>query len=450
MPEGARELRLAVTAPDYDEALRFYRDVLGLREEATFSSDGGRVTILGAGRATLEISDPTYAAYIDEVEVGRRVAGQIRVAFEVRDAAAVTRSLESAGARVVAEPVRTPWDSLNARLDGPAGLHLTVFTPDIYVAPRTRLDGKVVLAEPDPAWAATAAGLVSGIREALGPTVMLVEHVGSTAVPDLPAKPLIDLLLLVPDPPDEDAYVPALEPLGYELRIREPDWHQHRLLKRSDPEVNLHVFGVGSEEADRMLAFRDHLRADRRDLELYAATKRDLADREWEFVQDYADAKSEVVAEIMSRAPARATATGGFYVLVSGPPASGRAAVARSLAEQLGLPLLAQQAIDRALSHELDVRDEDGSSRLGRAGSAAVLAIAADIDGAVLDGGWQPGHSAAIAALPAPVIEVCCRVGEGSPVAGGWPVLEVDTSSEAVDLARLVRRVRQIATRGNP
>ncbi|WP_258952084.1 VOC family protein [Lentzea californiensis] len=124
---GVRELRLVVTADDYDEALRFYRDVLGLEQRAAFTSDGGRVTILEAGRATLEITDPPHAAFIDEVEVGRRVAGHVRVAFEVDDSAAATRALEAAGAEVIAEPTRTPWNSLNARLQAPAGLQLTLF-----------------------------------------------------------------------------------------------------------------------------------------------------------------------------------------------------------------------------------------------------------------------------------------------------------------------------------
>jgi lactoylglutathione lyase len=126
---GVHELRLAVTAPDYEEALRFYRDVLGLSEQATWTSpDGDRVTVLEAGRATMELIEPKYAAYIDEVEVGRRVAGQIRVAFQVDDAAGATRALAEAGATVIAEPTRTPWGSLNARLDAPAGLQLTLFS----------------------------------------------------------------------------------------------------------------------------------------------------------------------------------------------------------------------------------------------------------------------------------------------------------------------------------
>jgi lactoylglutathione lyase len=125
---SVHQLRLCVTAVDYDEALRFYRDVLGLPVEGAFTSDdGGRVTILGAGRATLELADPTYAAHIDAVEVGRRVAGHVRVALEVADVPGTTAQLAGAGATVIAEPTRTPWDSLNARLEGPAGLQLTLF-----------------------------------------------------------------------------------------------------------------------------------------------------------------------------------------------------------------------------------------------------------------------------------------------------------------------------------
>ncbi|MGW2568935.1 VOC family protein [Streptomyces sp. NPDC001537] len=124
---AVRELRLVVTAPDYDEALRFYRDVLGLPERAAFSSPGGRVTILEAGRATLELTDPNHAAFIDEVEVGRRVAGHIRVAFQVDDADVATARLTAAGAEVLAEPTRTPWNSLNSRLEAPGALQLTLF-----------------------------------------------------------------------------------------------------------------------------------------------------------------------------------------------------------------------------------------------------------------------------------------------------------------------------------
>jgi catechol 2,3-dioxygenase-like lactoylglutathione lyase family enzyme len=121
-----RELRVCVTAEDYEEALRFYRDVLGLKEVAAFSGRG-RVTILEAGRATLELLEPEHAEFVDEVEVGRRVAGHVRLAFEVEDARRTTERLAAAGAEIVAEPTETPWRSLNARLEGPAGLQLTLF-----------------------------------------------------------------------------------------------------------------------------------------------------------------------------------------------------------------------------------------------------------------------------------------------------------------------------------
>ncbi len=132
MPDAERrvtELRLVVTAADYEAALHFYRDVLGLREQESYEGNGGHVTILDAGRATLEINDPPYAQYIDEVEVGDRVAGHVRVAFEVPDTRARTGDLVDAGARLIAEPTVTPWDTLNSRLAGPAQLQLTLFGP---------------------------------------------------------------------------------------------------------------------------------------------------------------------------------------------------------------------------------------------------------------------------------------------------------------------------------
>ena len=127
MVDGVLELRVVVTADDYDTALPFYRDVLGMAELAAFSSPGGRVTILDAGRATLELADPPHAAYVDEVEVGRRVAGHIRIALQVADATGTTARALAAGAELIAEPTETPWRSLNSRLEGPAGLQLTLF-----------------------------------------------------------------------------------------------------------------------------------------------------------------------------------------------------------------------------------------------------------------------------------------------------------------------------------
>lgn len=123
-----RELRLVVTVDDYDTAVAFYRDTLGLSEQAAYSApNGGHVTLLDAGRATIELADAKQAEFIDEVEVGRRVAGKIRVALEVPDAQGTTRRLVEGGAELIAEPTRTPWDSLNARLTAPDGLQLTLF-----------------------------------------------------------------------------------------------------------------------------------------------------------------------------------------------------------------------------------------------------------------------------------------------------------------------------------
>jgi GrpB-like predicted nucleotidyltransferase (UPF0157 family) len=164
------------------------------------------------------------------------------------------------------------------------------------------LDGPVELAEPDPAWPRLYEREAERIRRALGERVVLLEHVGSTSVPGLVAKPRIDILLVVPDSADEPRYVPLLENAGYVLRIREPEWYEHRVFKGPDTDVNLHVFSPDSPEIDRLLSFRDHLRRHAADRELYAQAKRDLARREWTYVQNYADAKTEVVEEILARA----------------------------------------------------------------------------------------------------------------------------------------------------
>ena len=124
----ALQMRLVVEADDYDAAVAFYRDVLGaVQEEAIEGGDGAKVTILDVGRATLEIANPAQVAMIDEVEVGRRVAPRLRVAFEVADTEAVTGDLVEGGAELIAAPTVTPWRSLNARLSAPADLQITVF-----------------------------------------------------------------------------------------------------------------------------------------------------------------------------------------------------------------------------------------------------------------------------------------------------------------------------------
>ena len=173
-----------------------------------------------------------------------------------------------------------------------------------FLQPRVRVDGPVRLAAPNPAWAEQYAREEERIRAALGPMAVQVEHVGSTSVPGLAAKPIIDIVLTVPDAADEAAYVPDLQAAGYVLQIREPDWYEHRLLRDNNPDVNVHVFTVGCSEVDRMLAFRDRLRTRPEERELYERTKRELAARRWDYVQDYANAKSPVVDGIISRSPA--------------------------------------------------------------------------------------------------------------------------------------------------
>jgi GrpB-like predicted nucleotidyltransferase (UPF0157 family) len=170
-----------------------------------------------------------------------------------------------------------------------------------WVSEPPRLTGPVVIADYDPAWPALFEREAGRLRDVLGAEILLLEHVGSTSVPGLAAKPVIDILLVVADPADEGRYLPPLEQAGYRLVIREPGWHEHRALKGPDTDINLHVHGPASPEIERHLRFRDHLRADDADRELYQRTKRELAARPWTYIQQYADAKSAVVEEILRR-----------------------------------------------------------------------------------------------------------------------------------------------------
>jgi GrpB-like predicted nucleotidyltransferase (UPF0157 family) len=165
-------------------------------------------------------------------------------------------------------------------------------------------NGPIFLAEYDEEWPRLFEREAERIRAALGDRVLLLEHVGSTSVPGLAAKPKIDIVLVVADSADEPAYVPALESAGYVLHVREPDWYEHRNLKGPDTAITLHVFSPRCPEIERMLFFRDWLRANAADRQLYEHTKRELARQEWQYTQNYADAKSAVVEEILARARA--------------------------------------------------------------------------------------------------------------------------------------------------
>jgi GrpB-like predicted nucleotidyltransferase (UPF0157 family) len=167
-----------------------------------------------------------------------------------------------------------------------------------------QLVGRIEISPYDTRWPEVYAREAQRVRAVLGDRVTRLEHAGSTSVPGLPAKPLIDMVLEVPDSADEPRYVPDLEAAGWVLRIREPEWFQHRLFKRPDAAINLHVFSHNCAETSRMLLFRDWLRSNTADRELYTRVKRELAAHPWTYLQQYADAKSGVVAEIMARAQA--------------------------------------------------------------------------------------------------------------------------------------------------
>ncbi|MBA1394289.1 GrpB family protein, partial [Lactobacillus sp. XV13L] len=160
----------------------------------------------------------------------------------------------------------------------------------------------IKLAGYDPRWPQLFQKERAKIEQALGKTALKIEHVGSTAIPGLSAKPIIDILLVVPQPADERAYVSQLEAAGYVLRIREPDEEEHRMFIGSQRQLHIHVYGPASREACDLVLFRDWLRANEPDRVKYQELKKQLAAKSWRTVQDYADAKGPLVAEIKARA----------------------------------------------------------------------------------------------------------------------------------------------------
>ena len=186
----------------------------------------------------------------------------------------------------MSKPPETDEEMAAVHVDGAAKVH----------------NATVELSPYDPAWREQYAAEAAKIRAALGEAAQALEHVGSTSIPGISAKPILDIVLGVADPADEAAYVPALTARGYRLHIREPEWHEHRLLKGANPAVNLHVFTAGDHEIERMVAFRDRCRAHPEERDLYQQTKQALAARTWRYVQHYANAKAEVVEAIIARA----------------------------------------------------------------------------------------------------------------------------------------------------
>jgi GrpB-like predicted nucleotidyltransferase (UPF0157 family) len=163
------------------------------------------------------------------------------------------------------------------------------------------LSSRILVVDYDPHWPELFAREADRIRPVLGSWALWIEHVGSTSVPGLAAKPTIDPLLAVADSAEEDAYAQALEAAGYVLRIREPGWYEHRMFNAPDTDINLLVFSSGCPEIDRMLMFRDWLRSNAADRDLYARTKLALARKEWKHVQNYAAAKTVIIEEIIAR-----------------------------------------------------------------------------------------------------------------------------------------------------
>jgi GrpB-like predicted nucleotidyltransferase (UPF0157 family) len=166
------------------------------------------------------------------------------------------------------------------------------------------LRGTILIADYDPRWPELFQREAERIQSALGDRALQIEHIGSTSVPSLAAKPIIDILLVVANSADESTYISDLEAAGYALRFRETDWYEHRLLRGPDTEINLHVLSARCPEIARVLMFRDWLRTDCADRDLYARTKLTLALQEWEHTQEYADAKTSIIGEILARARA--------------------------------------------------------------------------------------------------------------------------------------------------
>ena len=204
------------------------------------------------------------------------------------------------------ETENTTDDSLNKDSEQVSATPYTPLTEEqiraAQVGELVPLVAPIQIVDYDPEWPRLYERDAMRVQSILGDRVLLLEHVGSTSVPGLAAKPKIDMLLVVANTANEPAYVPAMETAGYVLTIREPDWYEHRMFKGPDTDINLHVFSSGCAEIDRMLLFRNWLRNNESDRLLYELTKRQLARNNWKYMQNYADAKTAVVNEILTRA----------------------------------------------------------------------------------------------------------------------------------------------------
>jgi GrpB-like predicted nucleotidyltransferase (UPF0157 family) len=163
---------------------------------------------------------------------------------------------------------------------------------------------EIIIADYDPAWPQQYEAHARVIRDVLGSTLLRIEHFGSTSVPGLAAKPIIDILAVVPNSADESAYVPQLGAGGYSLRVREPSFFEHRMLRTVARDAHVHVFSPGLPEISRIITFRDRLRRSAEDRAEYEAVKRRLAAQSWPDMNAYAEAKTSIIESIMAAAVA--------------------------------------------------------------------------------------------------------------------------------------------------
>lgn len=161
---------------------------------------------------------------------------------------------------------------------------------------------EIILADYDPEWPSKYAQHARVITESLCETLLRIEHIGSTSVPGLAAKPIIDILAVVPNSADESTYIPQLKTVGYSLRVREPNFFEHRMLRTTARDVHLHVYSSNAPEIQRNLTFRDRLRSNAEDQKRYQAVKQQLATRSWTDMNAYAQAKTEIIESILAAA----------------------------------------------------------------------------------------------------------------------------------------------------
>ena len=284
-------------------------DLLGFGALKELDPRGGEIKSMRTADAHLRKG--VAAAILDHIIAEARQRGYLRLSLETGSGPAFEPALKlyrkygSIDGPHFGSYARSPFNQfLHLDLEEPTDRRRPLTEEEIraaHVGEVKPLDGRVLIVDYDPQWAEVFEREAARIRGALAERALRIEHVGSTSVPGLPAKPIIDIVLVVNDSADETAYVPALAATGYRLHVREPDWFEHRMSKGPDTDINLHTFSAGCPEIDRMLMFRDWLRANPTDRQLYARTKFDLAQREWTFVQNYADAKSAVIDRIMAR-----------------------------------------------------------------------------------------------------------------------------------------------------